>query len=109
MTGLLIAHELMCIVLLWGVFCRFTKASYQVLASVRLSFWLLGICACISIVAPLVWGYAPSLPVVMLEGAFAIVQTVTAAHWRDGPPYKFLKLRYRRERRTSHFMKLGMK
>lgn len=102
MNTLLILHELACAVLLWGVFCRFTKSSPRVLLSVRLVFWLLGIAACAAIVAPLMWGDDVHPASLALEWAFVAVQVVTAQHWRNGAPDVFVKPAHKpRARRRS--------
>ena len=102
MNALLIGHELACAILLWGVFCRFTKSSPRVLLSVRLVFWLLGIASCVAFVAPLVWGDEIHPASLALEWAFVAVQVVTAQHWRQGVPDEFVKPAYKpRARRLS--------
>ena len=99
-----VLHEFFCCVLLWSVFCRFTKSDDSLLFSIRLAFFGLGIAACLGITAPVSWGYDPHPVSLVMLGAFAIVQVVTAAHWKDGPPVYFIKPRfglYRRRRTDS--------
>ena len=102
MSPLLLAHELACAILLWGVFCRFTKSSPRVLLSVRLVFWMLGIASCVAIIAPLAWGDDIHPASLALEWAFVAVQVVTAQHWQRGVPEQFVKPAHKpRARRKS--------
>lgn len=94
-------HELTCAVLLWGVFCRFTRSSVRVAALIRLVFWVLGIAACAGLIAPIVWAYQPHPVAVGMQAAFCLVQLVTAGYWVDGPPIHFLVESARPRRRHT--------
>ena len=84
-------HELLCVALLYSVFCRACKTCENVRSDVRLAFALLGWVACAGIAAPLVWGLVPDLFGLALLAAITVVQLVTAQHWEKGVPDKFYK------------------
>ena len=42
-TLVVIAHEILCLIILWSVFCRSVQSSDRVRADVRTAFFLLGI------------------------------------------------------------------
>jgi len=88
---LILIHEALCGLLLWTVFCRSVQCSRKVLLDVRLAFWLLGLIACLGLVAPLVWGFIPDLFSIALVAAITVVQFVTAQHWAQGVPKHFMK------------------
>lgn len=101
MTGLLIAHELLCMVLIICIFGRSVRSTDQVLIGIRISFTLLWTAACIAMAAPVVWCYEPQLVDVILLGAFTLVQVTTSLHWDEGVPRQYLREEYRPQRRTT--------
>lgn len=73
----------------WSCFCRAAHTSKaNTKRDIRWAFTLLGVVSIVCMVAPL-WGYHPDLVSVLLAGSTAIVQTVTAYHWRRGVPARF--------------------
>lgn len=90
-TLIVLAHEILCLIILWSVFCRSVQSSSSVRADVRTAFFLLGLVACGGIVAPVAWDYAPDLFGFLLLAAIAAVQGVTSYHWSAGVPDKFYK------------------
>lgn len=100
-TLVVIAHEILCLIILWSVFCRSVQSSDRVRADVRTAFFLLGIVACAGIVAPIAWAYIPDLFGFALLSAIAAVQGVTAYHWSAGVPHKFYKPGYAPTRRRA--------
>lgn len=90
-TLVVIAHEILCLIILWSVFCRSVQSSDRVRADVRTAFFLLGIVASAGIVAPLAWQYTPDAFGFALLIAIAAVQGVTAHHWSAGVPDRFYK------------------
>lgn len=92
MTDLLIiAHELLCLVVVYTVFCRFVRMNDSVRIGVRFSFFLLGGVSCLGMAAPLAWGYVPDFFTLALLTGLAMVQWVTSVYWDAGVPYCFYK------------------
>ena len=92
MTTLLVsvvAHEVLCAILFYTVFCRAVKACRKVRQDVRFSFFVLGTVACLGMAAPLAWGLAPDVFGLALLAAVNLVQLVTSRHWRGGVPDYF--------------------
>lgn len=87
----IVIHEALCAVLLYSVFCRAVRSSDLVRTDVRLAFFFLGMVACVGIVAPLVWKFAPDCFTIALLASISGVQLVTAHHWEQGVPDRFLK------------------
>lgn len=88
---MLIAHELLCLVVLWSVFCRAVQSTARVRVAIRAAFFGLGIVASAGVVAPLAWGLQPGWFSMLLLAAIAVVQVVTAHYWRHGVPPRFYK------------------
>ncbi len=89
MTALMVLHELLCGVLLWSCFCRATRTDAQTSLPILLSFWLLSVSALFATFAPLLIGWEPDAVSLLLLGAIALVQTVTARYWQQSPPAAF--------------------
>lgn len=89
--AILVSHELLCLALLYSVFCRAEKSCDNVRADVRFAFFVLGMVACAGMVAPLAWGFIPDLFGLCLLAAMTVVQLVTAHHWKAGVPDRFYK------------------
>jgi hypothetical protein len=85
----LLAWELSAAVLVWTCFCR-TSHTHKgnTKRAVRWAFQGLGVLSILSFVAPF-YGYEPDRMAVMLLVWIAIVQIVTAHHWRQGVPVRF--------------------
>ena len=88
MTLPIFAWELLCLGLLWSVFCRLVRTSTLTLFSVRLSIFGLGCAALIGLGAPL-YGWEPDAVVFVITGACLLMQIVAARHWRKGVPGPF--------------------
>lgn len=98
---MLIAHELLCLLLIYTVFCRAVRTDHTVRVDVRLSFFLLGVVACFGVPAPLIWGLIPNTFTLLLLAGVTIVQISTARHWVDGVPHVFYKPECAPRRRRS--------
>jgi len=88
---LLLLYEVFALALLYSCFCRAThttKANTR--RDVRWAFTLLGVTAVVATLAPL-FGFVPDGMETALLGAIAILQLVTAHHWRAGVPAPFRK------------------
>jgi hypothetical protein len=88
--SLLITHEILAAMLFYTCFCRAVKTNGTVRVDVLIALWFLGIVSCVSMFAPMAFGWEPDLMSVMLLLGMVIVQVVTAAHWRDGIPKEFV-------------------
>ncbi|WP_207186263.1 hypothetical protein [Rhodocyclus purpureus] len=89
--AMILAHELLCVVLLYTVFCRAVRTDHTVRVDVRAAFCLLGAVACIGVPAPLIWDGVPSTFTLALLAVITVVQVVTARHWANGVPIGFYK------------------
>lgn len=86
---LLALYEVFAWALLYSFFCRATHTSRaNTRRDVRWAFALAGAVALVAALAP-AWGHEPERMEVALLGAFAVVQLVTAHHWRAGVPKAF--------------------
>lgn len=86
---LTIAHEALCLSLLFTVFCRFVKTNRSTRPAVRAAFLLLGLVAGLGAVGPLSLGWQASPFGVLLLAAILLLQSVTSLYWRGGPPANF--------------------
>lgn len=89
MSALMVVHELLCAVLLWSCFCRATRTNAQTSLPILASFYLLSIAALFATLAPVLIGWEPDAVSLLLLGAIALVQTVTARYWQQSPPAAF--------------------
>lgn len=99
MNALVLAHELLCVTLFYTVFCRAVSTDEKVKVDVRFAFFVLGVVACMGMVAPIAWGYEPHPFALALLAAVVIVQVITAHHWAHGVPEQFVKTQFRGQRR----------
>lgn len=95
-----IAHEVLCLMLFYSCFCRAVKSDTRVHMDVRLAFNMLGGVACWGMAAPLM-GHEPGSFSLSLLGAIVYTQWVTASHWSDGVPVRFMKLEHQPKRRMT--------
>lgn len=90
-VALIISQEVLCAMLFYSVFCRAVRSCERVRTDIRLAFVCLGLVACAGMAAPLVWGLVTDLFGLALLAAITLVQLVTAHHWENGVPDRFLK------------------
>lgn len=98
---LILVHELLCAALLYTVFCRSVRSDDSVRVDVRLSFFVLGLVACIGLACPVTWDFQPNAFTLLLLLAIVVVQIATSRHWHHGVPYSFYKPGLRPMRRSS--------
>ena len=77
--ALLLAHELLCAILIYTVFCRAVRTDHTVRVDVRLSFFILGVVACLGMPAPLIWGFIPNTFTLLLLDNFLCIFRVNYA------------------------------
>jgi len=82
-------HEILCVAMLWGAFCRLVRCNHMTRAGIRFAFFLIGFAACAGIAQPLRAGWEPSVFELSLLIGVVTMQLVTAPRWRDGVPAKF--------------------
>jgi hypothetical protein len=88
-------HSLLCIVLMWGCFCRLARSDADTRESVRMAFWLLFIVTFVAFNAPWAWRlwevkrYIIQWTDLAVLAAFALVQVVKVHHWHAGAPLAF--------------------
>lgn len=86
-------HEFLSLALFYTCFCRAVKTDKTVKKDVLLAFWILGCVACVSMFAPLAFGWHPDWVTLSLLASVVMLQIVTSAHWRNGIPQEFVKKR----------------
>ena len=85
----IILWELLCIALLYSVFCRLVHTSKKSTKfDVRLTIYSLGLAAIVGIGAPL-YGWRPDFVVFVMTATCLAMQIVAARHWRQGVPNPF--------------------
>ena len=91
----LFIHSLLCIVLMWGCFCRLARSDADTRESVRMAFWLLFIVTFVAFNAPWAWRlwevkrYIIQWTDLAVLAAFALVQVVKVHQWGAGAPLAF--------------------
>lgn len=93
----LLIWEIMCIALVWSVFCRSTLVDITTRPDVKLVLRLLGLAAIVGMAVP-IYGYAPTWEAVGLATIAVCVQALTARNWRNGVPRQFTKRLHRDHR-----------
>ena len=86
---LIVLHEILCVLMLYGAFCRLVRVNQGTLVSIRAAFFLIGFAACAGIAQPMHDGWAPSVFELSLLAGVVTMQMATAHRWRDGVPVKF--------------------
>jgi len=86
---LFILHEILCVLMLHGAFCRLVRVNQETHISIRIAFFLIGFSACAGIAQPINTSWAPSIFELSLLVGVVTMQLVTAHRWRDGVPDKF--------------------
>lgn len=82
----LIIHEVLSMILFYTCFCRAVKTDRSVKKNVLAAFWVLGASSCLSLFAPLAFGWNPDAVSLILLGGIVIVQVATSVLWRHGIP-----------------------
>ncbi|MFZ2309590.1 MAG: hypothetical protein WAW73_19660 [Rhodoferax sp.] len=100
MNATLILWEIMCMALLWSVFCRSVRADKTTKLDVRLALLAVGTSALAGMAAP-VYGWVPDRVTLAIVGAIVFMQAVMAQHWRHGVPHQFIKDDHRPRRRAG--------
>jgi hypothetical protein len=92
MMGAIYLNTVICSMLFYTCFCRLVRTSHETVLGVRLAFYTLAIAAAACLGAPFLTPYVPQWPALVMEGAMAFVQALTAQFWRDGVPCHFQKI-----------------
>lgn len=88
----LAVFELSAILLVYSCFCRAAHTNTRnTRRDVRWAFALLGVMGSLCLFAPLLGDYQPDGLTAALLGAMALIQLVSAYHWRRGVPPAFRK------------------
>lgn len=96
----LLIWELLCIALVWSVFCRSAMVDITTRPIVRLALRLLGLAAVAGMGIPL-YGFEPTWEVIGIAAGAVCVQAITARNWRHGVPVHFIQDVHRPERRAG--------
>ena len=86
-----VLHELLCIALFYGAFCRAVWANKQTKPSLLLVIRLTGVVATVGMLAPIAWNYQPDWYAMMLMALSVCAQYIASHNWRDGIPHIFQK------------------
>ena len=89
---MIIAHELLCIALFYSVFCRAVRMDRSTRTGIRHVLMVLGAVAAAGIAVPVRWpAWQPDWFTLALLASITAVQLVTAWHWTQGVPERFVK------------------
>ncbi len=86
---LLAIHYALSVFFFYTCFCRAVKTDCTNSKDILLAFWCLGIASVVCLGAPIVFDWRPDGVSLSLLASIVLVQTVTARHWRGGPPNQF--------------------
>lgn len=96
------AHELLCAALFWSVFCRAVRMTTNTRPSIRYALLVMGTVAAVGLAVPVHWtAWRPDWLYLAMLASITAVQLVTAYHWRDGVPARFVKPPAGPDRRTT--------
>lgn len=88
---MIIAHEILCFMLFYSVFCRAVRMDRTTRTDIRISLQVLGTVAAIGVAVPLHWrSWAPDWFTLALLASITALQLVTAYHWGRGVPPRFV-------------------
>ena len=88
---MIIAHEILCFMLFYSVFCRAVRMDRSTRADIRLVLQVLGTVSAIGIAVPLHWRtWTPDWFTLSLLASITALQLVTAWHWKRGVPERFI-------------------
>lgn len=96
MNKLLIVWEVLCLALVWSVFCRSTLVDITTRPEVKMALRLFGLAAVAGVGLPL-YGFVPSWEVVALPAIAVCVQALTARNWCYGVPRRFTRRLHRQK------------
>lgn len=91
MTPMVLVNAALCLALFWSCFCRLVKANSLTYISLRIALIALGVSAGALGASPWVWGFEPTIPVILVLIGMVAVQAITSSLWRDGVPSSFQK------------------
>ena len=85
--------DVLCISLLYTVFCRSVRTDKTTRISVRLVMWLVGLASLLGISMPF-YGWSPDWITVAILTPLVLMQFVMSRHWVHGVPSQFIKARF---------------
>ena len=94
-----IVWEILCLALVWSVFCRSTLVDSTTRLEVKMALRLLGLAAIVGVGLPL-YGFIPGWEAVALAAFAVCVQALTARNWRNGVPRRFIRRLHRKQKTT---------
>jgi hypothetical protein len=87
---MIIAHEILCFMLFYSVFCRAVRMDHTTRPGIRISLQVMGTVAAIGIAVPLHWRtWMPDWFTLAMLASITALQLVTAYHWVNGVPSQF--------------------
>ena len=89
---MIIAHEILCLMLFYSVFCRAVRMDKSTRVDIRIALQILGTVAAIGVAVPLHWStWRPDWFTLAMLASITALQLVTAYHWTRGVPERFIK------------------
>lgn len=82
-------NTVLCCMLFYTCFCRLVRTSGETHVPIRLAFVVLASAAAYCLFEPIKTGHMPTQTQIVIEGAMAMVQGLTARYWREGVPAHF--------------------
>lgn len=89
LTPTIIIHEVLCLALFYGAFCRAVWANKQTQKRMRFVILMTGSVASLGMLAPIAWHYTPDWYALLLLATSVIAQLIASTNWRDGIPHIF--------------------
>ena len=88
---LVMLHEVLCIAMFYGAFCRAVWANKQTKPAMLMVIRATGAVATVGMLAPISWHYQPDWYAMLLLSLTVAAQFIASSHWRDGIPHIFQK------------------
>lgn len=88
-TATLVIHELLCVALFYGAFCRAVLANKQTKRRMRFVIVMTGSVASLGMLAPVAWHYEPDWFALLLLATSVTAQLIASPGWREGIPHQF--------------------
>lgn len=100
MMNTLVPWEVLCLALLWSVFCRLIHVDKTTKPEVRAVLVVAGLAALIGIGVPL-YGWLPDGITLIVLGPLVSMELVLSKNWRYGIPVQFIKDLHKPHRRAG--------
>ena len=85
----IVIHELLCMAIFYGAFCRAVWANKQTQIQMRFVIVMTGSVASLGMLAPIAWHYDPNWFSLLLLATNVTAQLIASNNWRNGIPHIF--------------------